>query len=172
MPVKGFQNSMSWAYPTVLKKSLTEREFQIDFYSHVVHEERMVCSSWYDANFDAILWIPVQELIIDKHLVTHASPHCENCATAPEGTKWYSILIWIRKKRVIAIRTWIRKKASTSTQLFTEYRRENWRSVKVVKSLKHLIGDLQWLQLPSQENLGSPLLSHDSPRMSSHPFQC
>ncbi len=110
---------------TVVKKSLTEREFQIDFYSHVVHEERMVCSSRYDANFDAILWIPVQELIIDKHLVTHASPRCENWATAPEGTKWYSILIWIRKKRVRAIRTWIRKKASTSTQLFTEYRREN-----------------------------------------------
>jgi hypothetical protein len=108
-----------------VKKSLTEREFQIDFYSHVVHEERMVCSSRYDANFDAILWIPVQELIIDKHLVTHASPRCENWATAPEGTKWYSILIWIRKKRVRAIRTWIRKKASTSTQLFTEYRREN-----------------------------------------------
>jgi hypothetical protein len=33
--------------------------------------------------------------------VVRANPDCENCETAPEGTKWYRILKWI-KKMVIA----------------------------------------------------------------------
>lgn len=36
--------------------------------SHVVHEERMVGPCRDDSDFDAIAWIPVEELIVHKHL--------------------------------------------------------------------------------------------------------
>lgn len=38
------------------------------FYLHVVHEQGMVGSGRDNPDFDSILWIPVQELIIDKDL--------------------------------------------------------------------------------------------------------
>lgn len=38
------------------------------FYLHVVHEQRMVSSGRYNPNFDSILRIPIQKLIIDKDL--------------------------------------------------------------------------------------------------------
>lgn len=38
------------------------------FYLHVVHEQGMVGSGRDNPDVDSILWIPVQELIIDKDL--------------------------------------------------------------------------------------------------------
>lgn len=37
-------------------------------YLHVVHEQGMVCSGRDDPDFDFVLWVPVQELIIHKDL--------------------------------------------------------------------------------------------------------
>lgn len=37
-------------------------------YLHVVHKKRMVSSSRYNPDFDLVLWIPVEELIIHKYL--------------------------------------------------------------------------------------------------------
>ena len=38
------------------------------FHLHVVHKQWMVSSCRDDANFDPVLWVPIQELIIHKHL--------------------------------------------------------------------------------------------------------
>ncbi|KAJ0854260.1 hypothetical protein HanRHA438_Chr14g0660671 [Helianthus annuus] len=40
-------------------------------YLHVVHEQRVVSSGRHDSNFDSVLRVPVQELIINKHLKVH-----------------------------------------------------------------------------------------------------
>lgn len=38
---------------------------------HVVHEKGVVSTSGYDADFDAVLGVPVQELIVHEHLHEH-----------------------------------------------------------------------------------------------------
>lgn len=45
------------------------------FHLHVVHEQRMVCSGRNNSDFDSVLWIPVQELIINKDLqIVNSTP--------------------------------------------------------------------------------------------------
>jgi hypothetical protein len=72
---KHYELSVQWVVPDSSEQRVWRREgFEIALYLHVVHEEWMVRTSWYDPNFDLILRIPVQELIIDKDLMTHACP--------------------------------------------------------------------------------------------------
>uniref|UniRef100_A0A7C8ZKK5 Uncharacterized protein n=1 Tax=Opuntia streptacantha TaxID=393608 RepID=A0A7C8ZKK5_OPUST len=37
--------------------------------THVVHKQRMVSSSRYNPDFNSVLWIPIQELVVHKYLI-------------------------------------------------------------------------------------------------------
>jgi len=53
---------------TIATRTVANGKLFFSFHLHVVHEQWMVSSGRYNPDFDSVLCVPIQELVIDEDL--------------------------------------------------------------------------------------------------------